>query len=114
LYLEQSVNTQIEALIKLIDEQHTSSSTHYLPVDFSRLAKFFAFDVITGIAFGEPVGLLSKEHTKGYCYTSYQVMTVFDWLKLFPYVSKISRWSGIRNTAMPSASDTTGIGAIMG
>jgi hypothetical protein len=98
----------------LIDQQYTSSPVDYRPTDFSRLGQFFTLDVITDIAFGEPIGFLSEnEDIDGYCHVSHQILPLFEWLGVYPSIDRIIRWPVVRNFVMPSANDATGVGSIM-
>lgn len=68
MFLEPSVDTEIEEFLQLIDERYTSKENDYRPVDFSRIAKYFSFDAMTKIAFGKSAGLLLEdEDANGYC-----------------------------------------------
>lgn len=98
----------------LIDEKYISSPGNYRPADFSRLGQFFTLDVITDIAFGEPIGFLARdEDINGYCHVSHQILPLFEWFGLYPQIDKMMRWPVMRNFIMPSANDTTGVGSIM-
>ena len=68
MFLEQGTDTQIQALVKLLDAKYTTSGSQIRPLDFARVAQFFTLDVISYLAFGKPIGFLLKdEDLHGYC-----------------------------------------------
>lgn len=59
--MEQSIDENISALIKLIDSNYISTSTHYKPMDFGRKAQYLTLDVISSLAFGKSFGHLERD-----------------------------------------------------
>ena len=83
-------------------------------MDFASVAQFFTLDVITDIAFGEPIGFLSQNRDiNGYCKVGRATIPIFGWFGVFPDLYKIIRLPGIRNLIMPSPNDTRGVGMLM-
>lgn len=112
--MERSIDAQIQALIKLLDTTYTSSGSQLRPLDFARVAQFFTLDVISDIAFGEPLGfLINNEDINGYCRVAEKLLPAFEWAVALPSVNRIVRLPGVRNLVMPSASDKSGVGTIM-
>ena len=102
-------------MIRLIDAKYTSVGQLFQPLDFSRLAQFFTLDVITDVAFGKCIGFLAEdEDINGYCKVSHKILPIFEWLGVFPIINRLIRLPIIRSVVMPSPTDTTGVGMIMG
>ncbi|KAF4556516.1 Cytochrome P450-like protein 48 [Elsinoe fawcettii] len=113
--LEASVSNRIIDLLDLIDKQYTSSGASLKPFEFSKTAQFFTLDVISDIAFGEPIGFLSKnKDINGYCHVVEEALPAFEWAAVLPLINQIARLPYINKLVMPTAEDKTGVGMIMG
>ncbi|OJJ60268.1 hypothetical protein ASPSYDRAFT_57695 [Aspergillus sydowii CBS 593.65] len=115
LHLEQSIDDQLTSFFKLIRENYTSSKTDFRPVDFARLCQFLTLDVITAVAFGEPMGFLEhNEDLHGYIANQTAMLPIFEWFSTLPILEKMMRLPGISQLAMPKPTDTQGAGLLMG
>jgi hypothetical protein len=113
--LEESVTNRILDLISLIDREYSSKGSRLRPLDFAKVAQFFTLDVIADVAFGEPIGFLSRnEDINGYCRVVEDALPAFEWAAALPAVNSFVRLPVINKLFMPSAEDKTGVGMIMG
>lgn len=114
-HLEESIDSQLLDLFRLIREKYTSTSKSYRPVDMARLCQFLTLDVITTLAFGEPMGFLSHDmDVHGYIANQTAMLPVFEWFSTLPILEKIVRIPLISKFAMPTPKDKTGAGLLLG
>jgi hypothetical protein len=72
-------------------------------------------DVITALAFGEPMGFLARdEDVHGYIANQTSMLPIFEWLSTLPILEKTIRIPLISKFAMPTPEDKTGAGLLMG
>ena len=115
MHLEESVDTRILDLMQLIEREHTSNDAKIRPMDFAKIAQYFTLDVISDVAFGEPIGFLARnEDVNGYCHVVEQALPAFEWAAALPMVNQVVRLPGLKTLVMPSPSDKSGVGMIMG
>ena len=115
MHLEKSVDTRILDLIQLIEREHISDNAKIRPMDFAKIAQYFTLDVISDVAFGEPIGFLARnEDVNGYCHVVEQALPAFEWAAALPMVNQVVRLPGLKTLVMPSPSDKSGVGMIMG
>ncbi|KAL4810657.1 cytochrome P450 [Aspergillus unguis] len=115
LHLEQSIDDQLTSLFNLIDSNYTSTPGNHRPVDFARLCQFLTLDVITAVAFGEPMGFLKRnEDVHGYIENQTAMLPIFEWFSTLPILERIMRLPGISQLVMPTPSDKQGAGLLMG
>ncbi|KAL5334118.1 cytochrome P450 [Aspergillus crustosus] len=114
-HLEQSIDDQLMSFFTLIRKEYTSTATTYRPVDFARLCQFLTLDIISAVAFGEPMGFLEKnEDLHGYIANQTAMLPIFEWFSTLPILEKITRLPGISQLAMPTPQDKAGAGLLMG
>jgi hypothetical protein len=115
LHLEQSIDDQLLRLFKLIRHEYTSSMREFRSVDFARLCQFLTLDIISAVAFGEPMGFLEhNEDLHGYIANQTAMLPIFEWFSTLPVLEKVMRLPGISQIAMPTPNDTKGAGLLMG
>lgn len=70
-------------------------------------------DVISDIAFGEPLGFLTNDSDMyDYCKTFDTQMPMAMLVTVYPWISQVLQWPIIKN-ALPSDKDVLGFGKIM-
>ncbi|KAL2849496.1 cytochrome P450 [Aspergillus pseudoustus] len=115
LHLERSIDEQLISLFKLIRNEYTSTIREFSPVDFARLCQFLTLDIISAVAFGEPMGFLEhNEDLHGYIANQTAMLPIFEWFSTLPILEKVMRLPGISKLAMPTPQDTNGAGLLMG
>ncbi|KAL3468474.1 cytochrome P450 [Aspergillus heterothallicus] len=115
LHLEQSIDDQLISLFRLIRDEYTSTIREFRPVDFARLCQFLTLDIISAVAFGEPMGFLEhNEDLHGYIANQTAMLPIFEWFSTLPVLEKVMRLPGISQLAMPTPQDTNGAGLLMG
>ena len=101
--------------MQLIDKEHISVDSDIKPMDFARVAQYFTLDVISDVAFGEPIGFLVRnEDVNGYCHVVEKALPAFEWAAALPMVNQLVRLPGLNKLVMPSPEDKSGVGMIMG
>ena len=81
----------------------------------ARLCQFLALDVLTAVAFGEPMGFLARgEDVHGYIANQAAMLPIFEWFSTLPILEKAIRIPLISKFAMPTPEDKTGAGLLMG
>ncbi len=84
-------------------------------MDFAKIAQYFTLDVISDVAFGEPIGFLVRnEDVNGYCQVVEKALPAFEWAAALPMVNRLVRLPGLKKMVMPSPQDKSGVGMIMG
>ncbi len=84
-------------------------------MDFAKIAQYFTLDVISDVAFGEPIGFLVRnEDVNGYCQVVEKALPAFEWAAALPMVNRLVRLPGLKKMVMPSPQDRSGVGMIMG
>ncbi|KAL3442534.1 cytochrome P450 [Aspergillus insuetus] len=115
LHLEQSIDDQLLSLFKLIRNEYTSTMREFCSVDFARLCQFLTLDIISAVAFGEPMGFLEhNDDLHGYIANQTAMLPIFEWFSTLPVLEKVMRLPGISQIAMPTPNDTKGAGLLMG
>jgi len=113
-HLEESIDSCLEELFKLIRKKYTSSGAELRAVDFARLISFLTVDVIHTLAFGTPMGFLEKDEDINNHFASEKVMLpVFEWLSTLPVIERTLRIPWISKRVMPTAEDKTGVGVLL-
>lgn len=114
-HLEESIDSCLDELFRLIQRKYTSSDSKLRTVDFARLASFLTVDVIYALAFGSPMGFLEKDEDINDHFAGEKLMLpFFEWLSTLPILEKTLRIPWISRFAMPTPQDKSGIGLIMG
>lgn len=112
--LEANIESQVESLVELIRREYLSGED-VKPVDFGRLADFYAHDSKSVLAFGKPLGLLKKnDDVRGIIAI---VKVALEWIQVFtdiPPLHKIFLSDTILKLFGPKPTDSWGVGYLMG
>lgn len=112
--LEPDLDSQVQALVNLIKREYLSDGTAN-PVDFGRLADFYAHDSKSQLAFGKPLGLLkTNKDVRGIVAT---VKLALEWIQVFtdiPPLQKLFFSDALLKLVGPKPTDSWGIGYLMG
>lgn len=114
--LEQDMDSQIQALVGLIEREYlTYPSSETKPVDFGRLADFYAHDSRSKLAFGKPLGMLEQNRDM------HGVVAIakfaLRWIQVFtdiPPLHKIVLSSVVLKLFGPKPTHSFGVGKLMG
>lgn len=113
--LEDTIDRNVLALIKLIDTKYVSTPTQFRPFDFGRKAQYFTLDVISDVAFGEAFGDLEADaDVHEYIKT---IETFMPALMIFSVYPGFYNWileSRVMRGFMPSDKDPIGLGKLKG
>ena len=128
-YLELSIDNRLIHFISFIRQKYLSSSVEasslekrelqsssycYKPVDFARITQYFALDVISDIAFGQPFGFLETDSdVHDYIRTQEALYPVFEWFATFPSLERLTRIGWVSRLLMPKTTDKRGLGCLM-
>ena len=112
--LEEKIDANVAALLKLIESSYLSAPTETKAFDLAQKIQYFTADSIGDIAFGEPIGFLRTD-TDMYDYlkTSAEAFPFFTMLSLFPWLMHVLALDTVKKY-LPSAKDSLGMGRIMG
>jgi hypothetical protein len=112
--VEEKIDANIMALIKLIGTKYLSKPSDTKPFDMAQKAQYFSMDAISDLAFGKPLGFLAND-TDMYDYlkTSAAGFPFLIVLSLFPWLMHIMSLDAVKKY-LPSAKDSFGMGRIMG
>ena len=114
-YLEESVDDRLQDLTNLIRAKYTSTEKVLRKVDFARLLQYLTLDTITDMAFGEPAGFLSEDGDQfQYLEIMSQALPRFEWISALPWLNRLLHSPIISRLVMPSSTDKTGVGHLMG
>lgn len=112
--METTIETRIAKLIELIETKYLSTSKQYRPMDFARKTQYFTLDVISDLAFGQPLGYLEQDGD------------VYDYIKItgasIPAMMFLSNMPALANLMqspllrwlLPKETDKLGFGAFIG
>ncbi|CAN8097647.1 unnamed protein product [Discula destructiva] len=114
--LEQDMDTQIQALISLIQREYlTHPSATVIPVDFGRLADLYAHDSRSVMSYGKPLGMMKRnEDVHGIIATAHLAVDVIQVFTDIPPLAKIFLSSSMLRLFGPKPSDEHGVGKLMG
>ncbi|KAK4161318.1 pisatin demethylase [Cladorrhinum sp. PSN259] len=111
--LEEKINANIAALVKLIEKSYLSEPTETKPLDLAKKIQFFTVDSIGDLAFGEPIGFLRTDtDVYDFLKTSAEGFPFLTMLSLFPWLVKLLTLD-VMKKYLPSANDSVGMGPIM-
>ena len=112
--LEEKIDANVMALLRLIETKYLSAPTETRPVDLAEKMQFFSMDTISDISFGQPLGFLAND-TDMYDYlkTSAAGFPFLIVLSLFPWLMHLMSTDPVKKY-LPSAKDSFGMGRIMG
>lgn len=112
--LESDINSQVQSLVSLIKREYLSDES-IKPVDFGRLADFYAHDSKSKLAFGKPLGLLeTNKDVRGIIAI---VKLALEWIQVFtdiPPLQKIFLSNTLLKLLGPKPTDSWGVGYLMG
>ncbi|KUI55605.1 Pisatin demethylase [Cytospora mali] len=112
--LEAGIDSTIQTLVELIRREYLSEET-VEPVDFGRLADFYAHDSKSMLAFGKPIGLLKNNNdVRGIIAI---VKLALEWIQVFtdiPPLQKIFLSDVVLKLFGPKPTDSWGVGYLMG
>lgn len=84
-------------------------------MDWAHVAQYFTMDVLTDVAFSKPLGYLKQNaDLHGYIKTVRQYMPVLELQTNVPLINSILGNPVLRKLMAPTASDTFGMGKMMG
>ncbi|KAF9882020.1 benzoate 4-monooxygenase cytochrome p450 [Colletotrichum karsti] len=107
---EKKIDDNITRLFRLLEKSIDVDQ----PFDFGRKVQFFTLDVISDLAYGEPLGFMSNDKDMyDYLKSTEAALPVFMTLGVVPWVMKIFA-SPIFRSLMPSENDVVGFGKLMG
>lgn len=112
--LESDIDSQVQSLVSLIKREYLSDKSAK-PVDFGRLADFYAHDSKSKLAFGKPLGLL--ENNKDVRGIIAIVKLALEWIQVFtdiPPLHKIFLSNTVLKLLGPKPTDSWGVGYLMG
>ena len=112
--VEEVVDNNVMALMKLIEEKYISTGTDFKPMDMGRKASYFTLDVLSSLAFGEPFGdLQTDSDVHKYVETIEEVGPAIMMITIFPWIRNLLELPMIRKL-LPSPEDEKGLGKVMG
>lgn len=112
--LEEKVDANLIAFVKLLRESYISSPVETKAFDFSQKVQYFAADASGDIAFGNPIGFLeNNKDMYDYLKTSAEGFPFFMMLSLFPWLMHLLSLEALKKY-LPKAGDSFGMGRIMG
>lgn len=103
-----------ERVLELVDalKRYAGTTT---TVDFAHLAQYFALDVLTDLAFGQPFGFLTEERDLYlYMSKSAEFLPIMELGTNVPWVHRILSSRLVAWLAGPKPTDKTGLGALIG
>lgn len=115
-HLESHMDYQVQALVDLIQRRYlTHPSTQVTPVDFGRLADFYAHDSKSMLAFGRPLGMLEQDQDVHGIVTISKLAV--NWIQVFtdiPPLHRIFLHNSVLKLLGPKPTDSFGVGKLMG
>ncbi|KAK0636053.1 cytochrome P450 [Bombardia bombarda] len=112
--MESTIETQIAALVHLIETKYLSSSQDYRPMDLAQKSQYFTLDVISHLAFGHAFGYLQQD---GDAYDYIKITSSFIPIMLVlanvPLLANLLHSRPLRGL-LPKGSDKLGFGAFIG
>ncbi|KAM5433052.1 hypothetical protein MferCBS31731_007276 [Microsporum ferrugineum] len=110
---ELFINERLEELLHLIRSNYLSSGSKMVPVDMAAKIQYYAYDVISTIAFGQPFQMLQKDtDTNGYIQSVKEGFLVANVLVALG-LAKASQSSLIGPALAPRSNDETGYGKLL-
>lgn len=125
--LEADLDAQIGSLVALLrreylttrpsaeEEQHEEAKKQVLPVDFGRLADFYAHDARAQLAFGRPLGML--EQNRDVYGIVHIAKLALEWIQVFtdiPPLQRVFLSRPVLRALGPKPTDDFGVGKLMG
>ncbi|KAI9698866.1 MAG: hypothetical protein M1820_007373 [Bogoriella megaspora] len=112
--LHPSIDSHVQNFIHLIRSKYLSTDKDYRPMDLSRKAQFFTLDVITDIAYSQPMGdLVEDDDVYKYVQSTEEMIEVIIILSSIPILNDILQIKWIAKLLFPSEKDSTGVGRLI-
>lgn len=112
--LEDSIDTHVQGLLRLIREKYVSSLTSFKPMDFAQKAQFFTLDVISDIGFGEAFGdIVRDQDVHGYAKAAEYFLSSVQPVLFATGLVRLMEIEWIGKLAFPSDKDGVGIGKVV-
>jgi len=112
--LEKTIDENILALVKLIDEKYVSAPEEFKPIDIGRKAQYFTLDVLSSLAFGNSFGDIETDSDNHkYIETVEEAGPAIIMVFVLPWISKLFKLPFLK-ALLPSEADTIGFGKVMG
>ncbi len=112
--VENTIDENIKALVKLIDDKYVSASAEFKPIDIGRKAQYFTLDVLSSLAFGKSFGdMESDSDNHKYIETVEESGPAIIMVMVLPWISKLLQLPLLKGL-LPSAEDTIDLGKVMG
>ncbi|KAF5265496.1 hypothetical protein FOXYS1_3688 [Fusarium oxysporum] len=112
-HLENSVDERVQEFLDLIRNKYLSSDTQAIPMDIAQKVQYLTLDIISGIGFGKPFGMVQKDSdVDEYLKSSEEGLAIgnialalgFSWLAHAPIIGKF---------ISPSSQDNNGFGKMI-
>ncbi|KAI8249964.1 Cytochrome P450 monooxygenase lolP1 [Colletotrichum sp. SAR 10_77] len=112
---EKTVDREVERLLLLIRHKMLSTEQETRPVDFQALARFFALDALSSLAFGRPFGHLDNgEDLYGYVGAVARALRVLWLIRSLPVLRAMTFSDITFQYFGPKPTDKSGPGRLMG
>lgn len=109
------LDSQIAALIKRIQISYLSTPSTKVPVDFGKLADYYAHDARGRMSFGKPLGMLEKNaDVHGIIATVKIALNLIQIFTDIPPLQKIFLSNFVLKLVGPKPTDNWGVGKLMG
>jgi hypothetical protein len=113
--LDESIDSHVLDLLNLIERECLTTEERCLVMEWAVMAQYFTMDVLTNVAISKLIGYLKgNADLFGYIKTVQQYMPVLEMQANIPLINTIMNNKYIRNLMAPTASDTFGMGKMMG
>lgn len=113
--LEQGIDEQLVALVRLLRRKYISTDGILTPLDLATRVQYFTLDVITKIAYGEAAGYLATDSDPvGYIQAAEELVPMLVIMAEMPLVGSILLNPRILSLVGPKKTDSKGIGKILG
>lgn len=111
--MEHTIDTQIAHLVELVRSKYVSNATTYRPVDLAQKLQYLTLDVISDLAFGEPLGYLEQDADPYHYVEAMDAsMPVLATLGNVPWLADLFH-SPLLRRFLPSEKDKGGFGALI-
>lgn len=117
--LEDAVDERVGGFIARIEKYWVSDATLTKSFDIAKRIQYFTIDTITQLCFGKPMGFVESDADKhNFIATIEMQLPIVQHFSVFLGLNAVLRWVSVvpllRGLVVPSSSDKSGIGVIMG
>ncbi|RPA85284.1 putative cytochrome P450 monooxygenase [Ascobolus immersus RN42] len=110
--MEGAVDTRVREWITRIDQDFAQKK---MAMDFGPWSQYYAYDVVSELAFGKPFGFVkAASDVAGLIHSLHITMPGAGILQRIPSLADVLSLPILEKKMMPNPTDKTGIGAIMG